>query len=331
MFYTVTAAAKIAGLNKSTVLAAIETGQITGTKDLFGEWKITDSDLHRLCVAVKEGTTHEGPQQYAPPDGTNVEAEIAELVRDASDSLRQSFDEKDHEEQDQYQQLERSQSLLAGLKPWSATLAQGGEVVVSESWQRVIVMAAGALAVICVCWIANQSLSTRGSAAIVPSENVRSSFPIPSFENEKIGITPTQNNGDTTSNAQTTRQLATATPMSRAGDSPQSANRASPTVANPISSVPQQKSTSPKLADLASQPQRKIPPRPVPVPETRPITIQSWTILEVVGDGVILQGPNGIWMVTRGGTVPGLGKVNSIVIWGKRWIVVTNKGLISTP
>jgi hypothetical protein len=66
MFYTVTAAAKIAGLNKSTVLAAIETGQISGTKDLFGEWKITDSDLHRLCVAVKEGTTHEGPQQSVP-------------------------------------------------------------------------------------------------------------------------------------------------------------------------------------------------------------------------------------------------------------------------
>jgi hypothetical protein len=329
MFYTVTAAAKIAGLNKSTVLAAIETGQITGTKDLFGEWKITDSDLHRLCVAVKEGTTHEGPQQYAPPDGTNVEAEIAELVRDASDSLRQSFAEKDHEEQDQYQQLERSQSLLAGLKPWSATLAQRGEAV-GSSWQRVIVMAAGALAVICVCWIANQSLFLQVSASIPIEKNTKSSFPIPSSENEKIGITPTQNNGDTTSNAQTTR-LATATPMSRAGDSPQSANRASPTVANPISSVPQQKSTSPKLADLASQPQRKIPPRSVPVPETRPITIQGWTILEVVGDGVILQGPNGIWMVTRGDTVPGLGKVNSIVLWGKRWIVVTNKGLISTP
>src|SRR5438128_1998242 len=131
MFYTVTAAAKVAGLSRSKVLAAIETGQITGTKDLFGEWKITDFDLHRLCVAVKEGgIRNHDPQQHASPDETNVQAEVAELVRDAGDSLRQSFDEKDHEEHEQYQQLERAQSPLTGLTPWSATSAQGGEVVV---------------------------------------------------------------------------------------------------------------------------------------------------------------------------------------------------------
>src|SRR5262245_1895328 len=138
MFYTVTAAAKVAGLSRSTVLAAIEIGQITGTKDLFGEWKITDSNLHRLCVAVKEGSIrNHDPQQYVSPDETNLEAETAELVQDAGDSLRQSFDERDQEEHEQYQQLERGQSLLTDLTPWSATSAQGGEVVVSRSWQRV--------------------------------------------------------------------------------------------------------------------------------------------------------------------------------------------------
>ena len=30
-------------------------------------------------------------------------------------------------------------------------------------------------------------------------------------------------------------------------------------------------------------------------------------------------------------TVPGLGKVDSVVFWGDRWIVATSKGLITTP
>jgi hypothetical protein len=29
--------------------------------------------------------------------------------------------------------------------------------------------------------------------------------------------------------------------------------------------------------------------------------------------------------------VPGVGKVDSIVRWGNRWIVATTRGLISTP
>jgi hypothetical protein len=29
--------------------------------------------------------------------------------------------------------------------------------------------------------------------------------------------------------------------------------------------------------------------------------------------------------------VPGLGKIDSIVRWGNRWIVATSRGLVSTP
>jgi hypothetical protein len=29
--------------------------------------------------------------------------------------------------------------------------------------------------------------------------------------------------------------------------------------------------------------------------------------------------------------VPGLGKVDSLVFWGNRWIVATSKGLVTTP
>jgi hypothetical protein len=70
--------------------------------------------------------------------------------------------------------------------------------------------------------------------------------------------------------------------------------------------------------------------KPTAVPETRPTTIEGWTIREVNGGTVVLEGPNGVWKATRGDTVPGVGKIDSIVRWGSRWIVATSRGLIST-
>jgi hypothetical protein len=67
------------------------------------------------------------------------------------------------------------------------------------------------------------------------------------------------------------------------------------------------------------------------VPETRPTTIEGWTVREVVGGTVVLEGPDGVWRASRGETVPGVGRVDSIVRWGNRWIVATSRGLISTP
>jgi hypothetical protein len=67
-----------------------------------------------------------------------------------------------------------------------------------------------------------------------------------------------------------------------------------------------------------------------PVPETRPTTIDGWSVREVVGGTAVLQGPDGIWRAKAGDTVPGVGRVDSIVRWGSRWIVATSRGLIST-
>lgn len=81
----------------------------------------------------------------------------------------------------------------------------------------------------------------------------------------------------------------------------------------------------------AAPPERaKILPRPVAMPETRPTTIEGWTIREVVGGTVVLDGPSGAWRAAQGDTVPGIGRIDSIVRWGSRWIVATSKGLIST-
>lgn len=68
-----------------------------------------------------------------------------------------------------------------------------------------------------------------------------------------------------------------------------------------------------------------------PVPETRPITLEGWIIRDVRGEAIILQGPNGVRSVMRGDTVPGVGRIDSVVRWGNRWIVSTTSGLIATP
>jgi hypothetical protein len=54
MFYTLTGALMATGLNKTTIMRAIETGKIAGTKDLFGEWQIDRAELHRLYPRVAE-------------------------------------------------------------------------------------------------------------------------------------------------------------------------------------------------------------------------------------------------------------------------------------
>lgn len=68
-----------------------------------------------------------------------------------------------------------------------------------------------------------------------------------------------------------------------------------------------------------------------PVAETRPTTIDGWTVLEVRGGTAVLDGPDGIRTVARGDSVPGIGRIDSIVRWGNRWIVATASGLIATP
>jgi hypothetical protein len=71
-------------------------------------------------------------------------------------------------------------------------------------------------------------------------------------------------------------------------------------------------------------------PHVVPVPETRPTTIEGWTVREVTGSTAVLEGPDGTWRVARGDIVPGVGRVDSIVRWGNYWLVATTRGLIAT-
>ena len=45
MYYTLTTAAKATGLDASEILRAIESGQITGSRGEFGEWRVEIAEL----------------------------------------------------------------------------------------------------------------------------------------------------------------------------------------------------------------------------------------------------------------------------------------------
>jgi hypothetical protein len=69
----------------------------------------------------------------------------------------------------------------------------------------------------------------------------------------------------------------------------------------------------------------------VAAPETKPATIPGWTVVDVRDGTAVLEGPDGIRMAARGDTIPGIGRVESIVRWGSRWVIATASGLIATP
>jgi hypothetical protein len=68
----------------------------------------------------------------------------------------------------------------------------------------------------------------------------------------------------------------------------------------------------------------------VAAPETKPATIPGWTVVDVRDGTAVLDGPDGIRMAARGDTIPGIGRVESIVRWGNRWVIATASGLIAT-
>ena len=106
----------------------------------------------------------------------------------------------------------------------------------------------------------------------------------------------------------------------------------SPKIFSPTPSVTKVSAPAPsKEPPTARRPEENSPARKTltPVPETRPATIPGWTVREVAGGSAVLEGPHGARRVARGESIPGLGKVETIVRWGDRWIVTTERGMIS--
>ena len=96
-------------------------------------------------------------------------------------------------------------------------------------------------------------------------------------------------------------------------------------VARPATSPASPANASPSAAAIAMR-------QPLmAAPETKPATIPGWTVVAVRDGTAVLEGPDGIKMAARGDTIPGIGRVDSIVRWGSRWVIATASGLIATP
>jgi hypothetical protein len=355
MFYTLAAAAKATGLSEATILKAVEDGGVTATRDLFGDWQIDRDELHRSYAPIAQcNAGSEAAQSDTSSEAADLEADIEALIAAAGHTLRQR---PDHARRDRdsgrgivslvpvvsagqsgtaaqlspamhrprrgvglrARQMDRI-GISAPERTWAWDHVRApldGEVLVPSVTPgtkrlRVALAAAGLLAALGLGWLSGREFNP------VPASQVASA-PLPQNLNASARV-PGQE-ADITSSipAKAERQATPSTPNGR-------------------KIVSQQNSTLPARELSAAQPTKNLPrPTPVPetrlttpVPETRPTTIEGWTVREVVGGRVVLEGPNGTWSAARGETVPGVGRVDSIVLWGNRWIVATSRGLIST-
>jgi excisionase family DNA binding protein len=89
MSYTLSEAAAACGVNKSTVLRAVKSGRISGTKDDFGTWHVDEAELYRVfppAAASPEAVPHRALSDAA------TDALVAELRAVIAD-LRNDRDE----------------------------------------------------------------------------------------------------------------------------------------------------------------------------------------------------------------------------------------------
>jgi hypothetical protein len=333
MFYTLDRAVKVTGLSKSTILKAIECRQITGTKNLFGEWEIEHSELHQACPSLADNAVKDGPPSS---DAATLEAEIGALIKEAGHSLRGRLDDA-HSDATQVAApavaSECSVTLFKEQRAWNPDirindLERASESIASSDAQRIhTVLVTGALlgtlgivAIVGLLFLGHKPVSIPVGQELLSSTHVLDS-----------------KNQSTVSNFDA-RWTATLQSSGKAVTQAASALRRDPTKRTAhrpdlmkTSSAAQQNTGSLGTAASGIGPRPKIFPRPVPFPETKPTTIEGWTVLDVVDGAAILEGPDGIKRAMRGDTVPGVGRVESIVRWGRHWVVATSRGLISTP
>jgi excisionase family DNA binding protein len=72
MPYSLAEAAQATGLNRSTILRAIKSGRISGTRDASGAWQVEPVELHRIFPPAA------APPKVAPQDA-QTDALVAEL------------------------------------------------------------------------------------------------------------------------------------------------------------------------------------------------------------------------------------------------------------
>ncbi len=108
------------------------------------------------------------------------------------------------------------------------------------------------------------------------------------------------------------------------------ADRSAATVPQKPEQVAALSPTVPAPPTQRSAPGADAKPMSPPPPEVRreQTVIKQWTVREVLNGMALVEGPRGLIGVSPGQTVPGVGRVESIIRQGNRWVVATSNGVI---
>ena len=115
MLYTIAEAAKATGLEESLFLKAIEDGQITGTKNVSGEWHVEDAELHSLYLSIAQDYCKRQSQaDLRRSDGRSEQPEIANIA----DNDEGRFGQEQTDTRTGADQAEASPSTPATASTW---------------------------------------------------------------------------------------------------------------------------------------------------------------------------------------------------------------------
>jgi len=322
MLYTIAEAAKATGLEESIIFRAIEDGQIHGTRNVSGEWHVEDAELHSPYLSIAQHyCKHHWQTDLQRGDGRGQEPEVANI---AYNEEGRGGQQHTHTAADQ---AEDSASTPATASIWQDGLRIDNRDRISVSDSRpafrptrirfvtaTVLLALG-------CGGALSSFYFFGRSQ-VPDQNANSSGPVVGSETASIPVMTLK----ARSGEEIIGNVASAT--ASAIDHPHESTKKLSQASSPRPAVTEQDTST---LTAAKKGQATAVRKLVPVPETRPTTIKGWMVRNVVNGIATLEGPGGTWKAARGDTVPGLGKVDSLVFWGNRWIVATSKGLVTTP
>jgi hypothetical protein len=92
MPYSLAEAAAATGMNKTSILRAIKSGKISGTKDEHGQWLVEPAELHRVYAPVERtdagsaasSTAEEETPRYAAPEDVELRIRVAAAERELS-------------------------------------------------------------------------------------------------------------------------------------------------------------------------------------------------------------------------------------------------------
>jgi hypothetical protein len=120
MTYSLAAAAAATDTDESTILKSIEDGKIAATKDELGEWRIEPAELYRLHPPItKPGSDSDGARCAASAAGAiDLEGQIAILIKQAGDRLRQQLDEVQHCRHDAQHEQPQAPPKPPERHPW---------------------------------------------------------------------------------------------------------------------------------------------------------------------------------------------------------------------